>query len=95
MNPENFDFTYSALKLKYWNDCFWIEFSRFTLPVLLAVYIYKIFKPINYSLYKTYSEIPNFKQDRILRWFIFYAPFYYVLDTILIILSGLGGECCK
>ena len=81
--------TENLLKLKFYNDKFWVIYSEYSLPVIIIIWIYKFFKPLNWRKLKNYSDLPNLMQDKIVRVFIFYAPVYYLIDAILISVTGL------
>jgi len=61
------------------------------------MWFYKLYKPIYWHKVKKYDEIPhNLLQTKIMLPFIIYAPIYYFIDTILLIVSGLAFKnTCK
>ncbi|KAL4454259.1 hypothetical protein ABPG74_012216 [Tetrahymena malaccensis] len=87
---------YDFLIIKKYNDIFWVEYSKYTFPIIFIIFLIKIFKPVDNSKVKNQSEIKRQWHDTWVIPFIAYAPIYYLIDGICLVMTNLAfQEQCK
>ena len=79
--------------LKYLNAYLWYLYSLITLVPLFILSIYKLMRPINIHKYNDRNPFPYLLQDKIARIFLFWAPIYYLIDMICMVLLGIIDSC--
>lgn len=84
------EFEYDLIILKKYNDDLWIDISKYTLPILLAIYVYSILKPRDISKAVKYSDIQIGWNDIAVSVCTVYSLVYYVVDILCLVLSGLA-----
>lgn len=83
----------SLQEIKYLNAYVWWAYSLITIIPLFLLSVYKLMKPINIHKYHDKNPFPQFKQDKIARVFLFWAPIYYFFDSITTFLIGDINSC--
>lgn len=79
--------------LKNINDQFWWYYSAVTLIPLFIISIFKLYNPPHLHKHDDNNPFPLRTQDKIARIFLFWAPIYYILDTLFTLLRGNITYC--
>ena len=90
------DMQYSLTDIKdfkKFNAHVWDMYSLITLVPLFVLSIYKLMYPINIHKYNDRNPFPHLLQDKIARIFLFWAPIYYIVDMICMLLLGKLDSC--
>lgn len=83
---------YDFLLIKKYLDIIWIEYSKYSFPVIFFLYIIKICMPVDNSQAKEHKDIKKKWHDYAVVPFIVLAPVYYLVDAICLLATGLAFE---
>lgn len=68
--------------IKCANDHIWWTYSAISVFPLLIISIYKLCNPVIIHIYHDKNPFPRTKIDKIAKIFLFFAPFYYLIDVV-------------